>query len=75
MSLSGISPLAQLTETTYSGLGIEVHVFDLERDLYGKRMDVEFVSKIRDEKKFDNLEELKSQISLDVEEAKKILEK
>lgn len=54
---------------------LEVHVFDLERDLYGKRMDVEFVSKIRDEKKFDNLEELKSQISLDVEEAKKILEK
>ena len=40
---------------------------DFEADLYGKEIRVEFNKKIRDEKKFDNIDELKHQIQLDID--------
>ncbi|MEO8809470.1 MAG: bifunctional riboflavin kinase/FAD synthetase, partial [Rhodanobacter sp.] len=43
---------------------LEVHLFDFEGDLYGQRMAVEFVAKLRDEQKFDGLEPLKAQMAL-----------
>ena len=49
---------------------LEVHMFDCTQSMYGKRLDIEFHSKIRDEKKFSSLEELKHQISLDAEQAR-----
>jgi riboflavin kinase/FMN adenylyltransferase len=50
-------------------LRVEVHVLNFEGDLYGQEMEVEFVKKLRDEKKFASVEELKAQISHDVAEA------
>ena len=44
---------------------LEVHLFDFDGDLYGQRMAVEFVAKLRDELKFDGLEPLKAQMALD----------
>jgi len=43
-------------------LRVEVHVFDFDGDLYGRPMRVHLVKRLRDEKKFGSLEELKSQI-------------
>lgn len=53
----------------------EVHLFDVERDLYGKTMRVSLVDKLRDETKFNGIEELKAQIAKDCDNAKIILEK
>jgi len=52
---------------------LEVHLFDFEGDLYGQRMAVEFVAKLRDEVKFDGLDALKAQMSHDARSAREIL--
>ena len=52
---------------------LEVHIFDFNENIYGRRIEVEFCNKIREEKKFSGLEELKSQISKDIELSKKLL--
>jgi riboflavin kinase/FMN adenylyltransferase len=52
---------------------IECHLLDFDRDIYGRELRVEFVSKLRNEKKFAGVPELVSQIQLDIIEAKKIL--
>ncbi|WP_426702582.1 bifunctional riboflavin kinase/FAD synthetase [Rhodanobacter sp. Col0626] len=52
---------------------LEVHLFDFDGDLYGQRMTVEFVAKLRDEQKFDGLDPLKAQIALDARQARELL--
>ncbi|MAK68578.1 MAG: hypothetical protein CME50_01185 [Halieaceae bacterium] len=42
-----------------------MHLFDFTRDIYGERLEVEFISKLRDEKKFDSLDSLKTAIARD----------
>ncbi len=49
---------------------LEVHVFDFNGDLYGQHVHVEFLQKIRDERKFESLDALKAQIALDIEVAR-----
>lgn len=49
---------------------LEVHIFDFIGDLYGTCIDVEFCSKLRNEKKFDSIEQLKQQIDQDIEQAR-----
>lgn len=50
---------------------LEVHIFDFDKDIYEENIKVTFLKKIRDEKKFDSLEELKSQIIQDILESKR----
>jgi riboflavin kinase/FMN adenylyltransferase len=52
---------------------LEVHLFDFEGDLYGRRMAVEFVAKLRDEQKFDGLEALTVQMHEDARQARELL--
>lgn len=47
-------------------LNIETNIFDFDGDLYGEEIKVEFFKKIRDEKKFNSVNELIEQISKDV---------
>ena len=54
------------------GRTIEIHLLDFSGSLYGARMRVEFIGFIRDERKFDNFEQLKHQISIDKADAIKI---
>ena len=54
-------------------LSVEVHLLDFEGDLYGARLDVAFVSRIREERKFGSIDELKAQIASDVKVARRIL--
>ena len=49
---------------------IETHIFDFDKELYGKHITVEFLKKMRDEEKFDSLEDLSAQIIKDCEKAK-----
>ena len=44
---------------------IEVNLFDFDGDLYGKPIRVSFIDRIRDEEKFDSLDELKAQLERD----------
>jgi riboflavin kinase/FMN adenylyltransferase len=52
---------------------LEVHLFDIDADLYGHQMEVAFVKKLRDEQKFPGLEALKAQIARDVAGAREAL--
>ena len=45
---------------------LEVHLLDFDRQIYGQRISVEFVNKIRDEQQFTSLEHLSDSISDDV---------
>ena len=49
---------------------LEVHLFDFSADIYGKNLTVEFLTFIRDEKKFNNFKQLTEQIYKDIEVAK-----
>lgn len=49
---------------------LEAHLFEFSGDLYGQRVVVSFAKKLRHEKKFDSLEQLKQQIAIDSEQAK-----
>jgi riboflavin kinase/FMN adenylyltransferase len=51
---------------------LEIHIFDFNKDIYGEHIEVEFIHKIRDEKKFDSLHELQNQIKLDIKLAREI---
>lgn len=51
------------------GLRLEVHLFGFSGDLYGEEVRVEFLKKLRDERRFASLEELRAQLSKDQEEA------
>lgn len=46
-------------------LSIEVHLFDFDKDIYGQSVTLFFIEKIRDEKKFTGLTELKDQLIKD----------
>lgn len=52
---------------------LEVHLFDPPGMIYGQRMEVAFIEKIRDEMKFDSLSALTTQIAMDCRAAKEIL--
>lgn len=51
----------------------EVHVFDLEADLYGRHIEVAFVAKLREEQGFASLAALKAQLAVDEQAARQQL--
>jgi riboflavin kinase / FMN adenylyltransferase len=53
---------------------VEAYLIDFDGDLYGRVVDVGFTRRIRGEKKFSGIDELKAQIQRDVDEARDILE-
>lgn len=57
----GINP----TTDTDNKIKVEVNIFDFDKEIYGENLKVEFVRRIRDEKKFANLDELKDAIAND----------
>ncbi|HEY2399344.1 MAG TPA: riboflavin kinase, partial [Steroidobacteraceae bacterium] len=52
---------------------LEAHLFDFTGNLYGREIEVEFVSKLRDEEHFANLDALVVQMDIDAENARRIL--
>ena len=53
---------------------LEVHLFDFEEDLYGKKVSVNFIKFIREEKKFKGIEEIKTQLEEDKEKCLEFIE-
>jgi riboflavin kinase/FMN adenylyltransferase len=54
---------------------IEVHIFDFDREIYGDRIHIDFIKRMRSEKKFENLEALAAQLSKDKTVAQEVLKK
>ena len=52
-------------------VNFETHIFDFDNDIYGEEISVELNQFMREEKKFENVNELIKQINLDIEQAKK----
>lgn len=49
---------------------IETHIFNFDGDLYGKEIKIEFLEFVRDEKKFESVEELKNRVIKDISSAR-----
>lgn len=56
-----------------SKVSIEVYILDFDADIYGERLKVKFVERLRDEVKFPSIDDLKAQMTSDVEEVRHIL--
>jgi riboflavin kinase/FMN adenylyltransferase len=69
----GIANLGTRPTVDGKSLFLEVHLFDFNKDIYGQYLEVEFIQKIRDEMRFDSLDQLKKQIEDDVSQVRKIL--
>jgi riboflavin kinase/FMN adenylyltransferase len=54
-------------------LSLEVHLIDFAQDLYGKRVRVGFLHRLREERRFPGVEALKEQIAKDIAEARRLL--
>jgi riboflavin kinase / FMN adenylyltransferase len=72
--IRGIANLG--TRPTLNGIkpSLEVHLFNFDRNIYGRYVSVDFLHKIRDEQKFASLDALRQHIALDVTSAKEFWE-
>jgi riboflavin kinase/FMN adenylyltransferase len=50
---------------------VETHILDFEKEIYGKLIKVEFLHKLRDEKRFNDIDELVQQMEIDIKKTKK----
>lgn len=66
-------PLAQAGGSGRPPLSLEVFLFDFAEDIYGRRVRVEFVHRLREERRFPNVDALKEQIGQDVAQARRLL--
>ena len=64
----GVRPTFNQTERL-----VEAHLLDVDLDLYGKFISIEFIAHLRNERRFSGIEALKAQISSDVQEAQQLL--
>ena len=70
--LDGVANLG--TRPTFAaGRSLEAHLFEFGGDLYGARLRLAFIARIRDEKKFDGVDALVAQIRLDAATARDLL--
>ncbi len=51
---------------------VEVHLLDKVGDIYGEEIELSFTARLRDEKKFDTVDDLKKQITEDIKKAESI---
>jgi riboflavin kinase/FMN adenylyltransferase len=63
----GVAPTFERGESR-----VEAYLLDFQGDLYGRIVDVSFAHRVRSERRFSGVEELKEQIARDVEEARRI---
>jgi riboflavin kinase/FMN adenylyltransferase len=61
------------TITAHGEPRIEVHLFDFSGDLYGETLQLDFVEFLREDKRFENVEDLQNQLFLDRETAIRVL--
>ena len=61
----GMMNIGQKPTVDGKGKSLEVHIFDFSNDIYGKAIKVKVIKRIRDEKKFKDLQGLKKQLFID----------
>jgi riboflavin kinase / FMN adenylyltransferase len=78
----GLAPNTQVARPGVASIGVrptvkednvpllEVHLFDFDQDIYAKRIEVKFLHKLRDEKKYPDLDTLKDAIARDAADAR-----
>ena len=72
--IEGVSSIGH--RPTVNGIGdlLEVYLFDFDADIYGRRISIELIEFIREEAKYDSVEEMRKEIERDVEKALTILQ-
>ena len=70
-SLKAIANLGYRPTFNQKKILLEVHIFNFSGNLYNKYLSVEFIKFIRKERRFNNVDQLKSQIKIDLNIAKK----
>jgi riboflavin kinase/FMN adenylyltransferase len=71
--LGGVANLGTRPAVGGEGFLVETHFFDFEGDLYGRRLEVEFVKKLRDETNFEDIDDLVTQMREDERQAREHL--
>jgi riboflavin kinase/FMN adenylyltransferase len=71
--LSGVANIGTCPTFGNQELSLEVHLLDFNGDLYGELLQVEFVTRLREERRFPSIDELAAQIRSDMTEAKRVL--
>tara|TARA_B100000989_G_scaffold235331_1_gene182177 strand:+ start:1672 stop:2607 length:936 start_codon:yes stop_codon:yes gene_type:complete len=71
-ALSGIANLGYRPTFNQNKVLLEVNIFNFNKNLYNKKINVEFIKFIRGEKKFSGISQLKKQIKLDINKVKNI---
>jgi riboflavin kinase / FMN adenylyltransferase len=69
-AISGVANIGKRPTVDGINVQLEVHLFDFAEEIYGRHVCVNFKHKIREERKFDSLDALQSQIHLDCGSAK-----
>jgi riboflavin kinase/FMN adenylyltransferase len=67
----GVRPTVDAT----SKQTVEAHLLDFDGDLYGQTLALDFIARLRDERRFDGIEALLAQIRRDIEQAREILQR
>ncbi len=71
--LQGIANIGTRPTVDGEQHSLEVHLFDFDENIYGARLQVTFLKRVREEHKFDSLDALKRQIQRDIIDARKLL--
>ncbi len=71
---AGVANVGRRPTVHGTRLLVEVHLFDFDGNLYGRRVEVTFLHRIRDERRFDGFDALKAQIRRDIDAARYYLE-
>jgi riboflavin kinase/FMN adenylyltransferase len=73
--IKGVANIGHRPTVSGTRCQLEVHLFDFDREIYGEYVQVEFIQRLRDEKRFDSFTELKTQIEMDAAQARALFEK
>jgi riboflavin kinase/FMN adenylyltransferase len=70
-TLAGAASLGVRPTVTGAGRPVlEIHIFDFDRDIYGAHVRIEFLERLREERKYADLKALTRQIALDVQQVR-----
>ena len=72
-TLPGVANIGTCPTFDNSELSLEVHLLDFSGDLYGENLEVEFVARLREERRFPSFEALAAQIHADIAAARQAL--
>lgn len=66
----GVANIGERPTFPTAGPAVEVHLFDLDADLYGQTLDIRWLARLRDEQRFESAEALVEQITRDIAAAR-----